>query len=196
MATTLCYKNPPNLINAKSYQQWKKHEVKLWQLVTELDKKKRDIRDMAEHLNLSVKTRAGYSPWSNVVVERHNPTLTETINKMTETPTFYGRLPSVGQFMLRSDLMYYDSDEDEPHDTENDNDESQENGEGSAYKSITDSYDGGDCHAENIVPGGNMNGSLNGEDIPPNTDDGDSLDLEIQADIDTYEENMECDAES
>ncbi|CAG2240933.1 unnamed protein product [Mytilus edulis] len=43
------------------------------------------FRDMAENLNMSVKTTAGYSPWSNGVVERHNITLTETINKMRES---------------------------------------------------------------------------------------------------------------
>ncbi|CAG2191494.1 unnamed protein product [Mytilus edulis] len=43
------------------------------------------FRDMAENLNMSVKTTAGYSPWSNGVVERHNATLTETINKMRES---------------------------------------------------------------------------------------------------------------
>ena len=42
------------------------------------------FRDMAENLNMSVKTTAGYSPWSNGVVERHNATLTETLNKMRE----------------------------------------------------------------------------------------------------------------
>ena len=37
---------------------------------------------MAENLNMSVKTTAGYSPWSNGVVERHNATLTDTLNKI------------------------------------------------------------------------------------------------------------------
>ena len=40
------------------------------------------FRDMAENLNMSVKTTAGYSPWSNGVVERHNATLTDTLNKI------------------------------------------------------------------------------------------------------------------
>ncbi|VDI81921.1 Hypothetical predicted protein [Mytilus galloprovincialis] len=42
MATALSYKNPPSLTKEKSYQQWK-NEVKMWQLVTELDKKKRGL---------------------------------------------------------------------------------------------------------------------------------------------------------
>ena len=42
------------------------------------------FRDMAENLNMSVKTTAGYSPWSNGIVERHNATLTETLMKMRE----------------------------------------------------------------------------------------------------------------
>ena len=42
------------------------------------------FRDMAENLNMSVKTTAGYSPWSNGIVERHNATLTETLKKMME----------------------------------------------------------------------------------------------------------------
>ncbi|CAG2237353.1 unnamed protein product [Mytilus edulis] len=43
------------------------------------------FRDMAENLNMSVKTTAGYSPWSNGIVERHNATLTETVNKIRES---------------------------------------------------------------------------------------------------------------
>ncbi|VDI51206.1 Hypothetical predicted protein [Mytilus galloprovincialis] len=42
MAKALSYKNPTSLTNEKSYQQWK-NEVKMWQLVTELDKKKRGL---------------------------------------------------------------------------------------------------------------------------------------------------------
>ncbi|CAG2232753.1 unnamed protein product [Mytilus edulis] len=42
MATALSYKNPPSLTKEKSYQQWK-NEVKMWQLVTELDIKKRGL---------------------------------------------------------------------------------------------------------------------------------------------------------
>ena len=42
------------------------------------------FRDMAENLNMSVKTTAGYSPWSNGIVERHNATLTETLHKIRE----------------------------------------------------------------------------------------------------------------
>ncbi|VDH90019.1 Hypothetical predicted protein [Mytilus galloprovincialis] len=43
------------------------------------------FRDMAENLNMSVKTTAGYSPWSNGIVERHNATVTETVNKIRES---------------------------------------------------------------------------------------------------------------
>ena len=43
------------------------------------------FRDMAENLNMSVKTTAGYSPWSNGVVERHNATLTDTLKKVRES---------------------------------------------------------------------------------------------------------------
>ena len=42
------------------------------------------FRDMAENLNMSVKTTAAYAPWSNGVVERHNATLTETLLKVKE----------------------------------------------------------------------------------------------------------------
>ncbi|CAG2240934.1 unnamed protein product [Mytilus edulis] len=42
MATAPSYKNPPGLTKDKSYQQWK-NEVKMWQLVTDLDKKKRGL---------------------------------------------------------------------------------------------------------------------------------------------------------
>ncbi|CAC5379710.1 unnamed protein product [Mytilus coruscus] len=42
MATASSYKNPPGLTKDKSYQQWK-NEVKMWQLVTDLDKKKRGL---------------------------------------------------------------------------------------------------------------------------------------------------------
>uniref|UniRef100_A0A3P8QS69 Integrase catalytic domain-containing protein n=1 Tax=Astatotilapia calliptera TaxID=8154 RepID=A0A3P8QS69_ASTCA len=40
-----------------------------------------DIRDMAENFNIEVKTTAGYSPWSNGLLERHNMTLTEILLK-------------------------------------------------------------------------------------------------------------------
>ncbi|CAG2221800.1 unnamed protein product [Mytilus edulis] len=43
------------------------------------------FRDMAENLNMSVKTTAGYSPSSNAIVERHNATLTETVKKVRES---------------------------------------------------------------------------------------------------------------
>ena len=33
------------------------------------------FRDMAKNLNMTVKNTAGYSPWSNGIVERHNATL-------------------------------------------------------------------------------------------------------------------------
>lgn len=42
MATGQNYKNPPSLSSDKTYQQWKS-EVKLWELVTDLDKKKRGL---------------------------------------------------------------------------------------------------------------------------------------------------------
>ncbi|CAC5376985.1 unnamed protein product [Mytilus coruscus] len=42
MATAPSYKSPPGLTKDKSYQQWK-NEVKMWQLVTDLDKKKRGL---------------------------------------------------------------------------------------------------------------------------------------------------------
>ncbi|XP_039900576.1 uncharacterized protein LOC120741662 [Simochromis diagramma] len=41
-----------------------------------------DIRDMAENFNIEVKTTAGYSPWSNGLLERHNMTLTEILLKV------------------------------------------------------------------------------------------------------------------
>ena len=40
--TTNNYKNPPNLEKEKDYAQWK-NEVKMWQLVTDLDNKKRGL---------------------------------------------------------------------------------------------------------------------------------------------------------
>uniref|UniRef100_A0AAV2MPS7 Integrase catalytic domain-containing protein n=1 Tax=Knipowitschia caucasica TaxID=637954 RepID=A0AAV2MPS7_KNICA len=42
-----------------------------------------EIRDMAENFNIETKTTAGYSPWSNGLLERHNMTLTEILLKMT-----------------------------------------------------------------------------------------------------------------
>uniref|UniRef100_A0AAV2KYC4 Integrase catalytic domain-containing protein n=1 Tax=Knipowitschia caucasica TaxID=637954 RepID=A0AAV2KYC4_KNICA len=42
-----------------------------------------EIRDMAENFNIETKTSAGYSPWSNGLLERHNMTLTEILLKMT-----------------------------------------------------------------------------------------------------------------
>ena len=39
---------------------------------------------MAENLNLSLKTTAFYSPWSNGIVEHHNAILTEIIKKVKE----------------------------------------------------------------------------------------------------------------
>uniref|UniRef100_A0A669DDN2 Integrase catalytic domain-containing protein n=1 Tax=Oreochromis niloticus TaxID=8128 RepID=A0A669DDN2_ORENI len=41
-----------------------------------------EIRDMAENFNIEVKTMAGYSPWSNRLLERHNMTLTEILLKV------------------------------------------------------------------------------------------------------------------
>ena len=37
---------------------------------------------MAENFNIKTKTTAGYSPWSNGLLERHNQTLTEVILKV------------------------------------------------------------------------------------------------------------------
>lgn len=37
---------------------------------------------MAENFNIETKTTAGYSPWSNRRLERHNQTLTEIIQKV------------------------------------------------------------------------------------------------------------------
>lgn len=42
-----------------------------------------EIRDMAENFNIETRTTAGYSPWSNGLLERHNQTLTEIIQKVT-----------------------------------------------------------------------------------------------------------------
>lgn len=41
-----------------------------------------EIRDMAENFNIKTRTTAGYSPWSNGLLERHNQTLTEIILKV------------------------------------------------------------------------------------------------------------------
>lgn len=41
-----------------------------------------EIRDMAEKFNIEVKTTAGYSPWSNGLLERHNQILTEMLLKV------------------------------------------------------------------------------------------------------------------
>lgn len=41
-----------------------------------------EIRDMAENFNIEIRTTAGYSPWSNGLLERHNQTLTEIILKV------------------------------------------------------------------------------------------------------------------
>ena len=43
-----------------------------------------EVRDMAENFNISVKTTAAYSPWSNGLLERHNKTLTEMLLKIRE----------------------------------------------------------------------------------------------------------------
>uniref|UniRef100_A0AAV2MIZ9 Integrase catalytic domain-containing protein n=1 Tax=Knipowitschia caucasica TaxID=637954 RepID=A0AAV2MIZ9_KNICA len=43
-----------------------------------------EIRDMAENFNIETKTTAGYSPWSNGLLERHNMTLTEILLKGME----------------------------------------------------------------------------------------------------------------
>lgn len=41
-----------------------------------------EIRDMAENFNIETRTTAGYSPWSNGLLEKHNQTLTEIIQKV------------------------------------------------------------------------------------------------------------------
>lgn len=41
-----------------------------------------EVRDMAENFNIEIKTTAGYSPWSNGLLERHNQTLTEILLKV------------------------------------------------------------------------------------------------------------------
>lgn len=41
-----------------------------------------EIRDMAENFNIETKTTAGYSPWSNGLLERHNQTLTEIVQNV------------------------------------------------------------------------------------------------------------------
>jgi len=41
-----------------------------------------EIRDMAENFNIEIKTTAGYSPWSNGLLERHNQSLTEILLKV------------------------------------------------------------------------------------------------------------------
>ena len=41
-----------------------------------------EVRDMAENFNIETKTTAGYSPWSNGLLERHNMTLTEILLKV------------------------------------------------------------------------------------------------------------------
>ncbi|XP_056150199.1 centromere-associated protein E [Lampris incognitus] len=44
-----------------------------------------EFRDMAENFNIEMKTTAGYSPWSNGLLERHNQTLTDIILKAATT---------------------------------------------------------------------------------------------------------------
>ena len=41
-----------------------------------------EVRDMAHNFNIEIKTTAGYSPWSNGLLERHNRTLTEILLKL------------------------------------------------------------------------------------------------------------------
>jgi transposase InsO family protein len=43
------------------------------------------VRDMAENFNIMVKTTPGYSPWSNGLLERHNKTLTEIMDKVMKS---------------------------------------------------------------------------------------------------------------
>jgi len=41
-----------------------------------------EVQDMAENFNMEIITTAGYSPWSNGLLERHNQTLTEILLKI------------------------------------------------------------------------------------------------------------------
>lgn len=41
-----------------------------------------EFRDMAENFNIETRKTAGYSPWSNGLLERHNQTLTDIILKV------------------------------------------------------------------------------------------------------------------
>lgn len=41
-----------------------------------------EVRDMAENFNICIITTAGYSPWSNGLLERHNQPLTEILMKI------------------------------------------------------------------------------------------------------------------
>lgn len=62
-----------------------------------------EMRDMAEHFNIEVKTTAAHSPWSNGLLERHNQTLTEILLRVkrdnecdwkTPCTTYMARVPT------------------------------------------------------------------------------------------------------
>ena len=41
-----------------------------------------EVQDMCENFNIELKSTAGYSPWSNGLLERHNQTLTDILQKV------------------------------------------------------------------------------------------------------------------
>ena len=43
-----------------------------------------EFRDMAENFNIETRTTAGYAPWSNGLLERHNATLTDILLKVRQ----------------------------------------------------------------------------------------------------------------
>ncbi|PIK59085.1 hypothetical protein BSL78_03967 [Apostichopus japonicus] len=45
-----------------------------------------ELHDLAENFNITIKTTLAYSPWSNGLLERHNRTLTEILNKVSCDP--------------------------------------------------------------------------------------------------------------
>ena len=56
-----------------------------------------EFRDMAQNLNIVVKTTAAQSPWSNGLVERHNGVLGNMVKKTIEDTG----CTIVGQFVLK-----------------------------------------------------------------------------------------------
>ncbi len=43
-----------------------------------------ELRDLGENFNIIIKTTPAYSPWSNGILERHNKTLTEILDKVKD----------------------------------------------------------------------------------------------------------------